>query len=199
MKKYLIGAVVGGLLIFIWQFLSFAVLNLHEPAQAYTEKQDAIMEFLATQNLQEGGYIMPNLPKTASMEEWTAMEENITGKPWASIQYHNSYSNNMTANMIRGVLTNMLLVFVFCWILGKMKALSMGSVLAVSLGVGLIVFLNGPYAGYIWYKFFDIRAHLADAIIAWGLVGLWLGFWMGRKDKVSTGTKTEKPSYEMAS
>jgi hypothetical protein len=199
MKRNLIGAVVGGLLIFIWQFLSYALLNLHEPVQAYTDKQDAIMEFLATQNLQEGGYMMPSLPKTASMEEWTAMEEKITGKPWASIQYHNSFSNNMTANMIRGFLTNVLLVFIFCWILGKMRALSMGTVLAISLGVGLIVFLNGPYTGYIWYKYFDIRAHLADALIAWGLVGLWLGFYLSRGDKATAGTKKEKPSYEVAS
>jgi sensor histidine kinase YesM len=199
MKKYAVGAVVGGLLIFIWQFLSYALLNLHEPVQAYTEKQDAIMEFLATQNLEEGGYLMPTLPKTATMEEWQAMEEKITGKPWLRLQYHKSFSNNMTPNLIRGLLTNMLIVFIFCWMLGKMKTLSMGTVLAAALGIGLIVFLNGIYTSYIWYKNFDIRAHLADAIISWGLVGLWLGFWMGRGKKASVAPKQEKPSYEMAS
>lgn len=50
-----------------------------------------------------------------------------------------------------------------------------------SLITGLIVFFNAPYMMNIWYKTFDIMAHLADAIISWGLCGLWLGWYLSRK------------------
>jgi hypothetical protein len=46
MKKEVIGAIVGGIIIFIWQFLSFALINFHLPVQQYTDKQDAILEAL---------------------------------------------------------------------------------------------------------------------------------------------------------
>ena len=55
MKKSLIGAIVGGIIIFIWQFLSWTLINLHKPAQQYTEKQEAVMAVLNS-NLEEGGY-----------------------------------------------------------------------------------------------------------------------------------------------
>jgi hypothetical protein len=61
MKKSLIGAIVGGIIIFLWQFLSWALINFHKPAQQYTAKQDAVMTILNS-NLEEGGYIMPALP-----------------------------------------------------------------------------------------------------------------------------------------
>jgi len=39
-------ALLGGLILFFYQFLSFAGANFHGNAQAYTEKQDTIMAFL---------------------------------------------------------------------------------------------------------------------------------------------------------
>ena len=45
MKKTIIGALVGAVIIFIWQFVSFAAVQLHKPAENYTDKQTAILEF----------------------------------------------------------------------------------------------------------------------------------------------------------
>jgi hypothetical protein len=36
MKKLVIGSLVGGIIIFIWQTLSWAMLNLHHASQEYT-------------------------------------------------------------------------------------------------------------------------------------------------------------------
>jgi hypothetical protein len=38
-------------------------------------------------------------------------------------------------------------------------------------------------AAHIWYPMFDIRAYLIDAVVSWGLVGIWLGWWMNRRTK----------------
>lgn len=43
MKKHLIAAIVGAMIIFFWQFLSNAALELPRPAQLYTPKQDTII------------------------------------------------------------------------------------------------------------------------------------------------------------
>jgi hypothetical protein len=79
MKRSLLGAIVGGLLIFIWQMLSWTVLDLHRPAQDYSPKQDSIMAVL-NGTLTEGGYMMPSVPKGASMDEMTKKAEAIDGQ-----------------------------------------------------------------------------------------------------------------------
>jgi hypothetical protein len=184
MKKSIIGAIVGGLLIFIWQTLSWTMLDLHRPAQDYTAKQDTIMSFLNTNLEKEGGYFMPAVPKGTSMEDATKAGEKMMGQPWASIQYHKAFDTDMNAmymNMARSLITSMVMVWLLCWILGKWGKASFGNIFLACLFIGIIVFINQPYSQYIWYKIFDVRAHLIDALASWGLCGIWLGWWIGRK------------------
>ena len=184
MKKSLIGAIVGGFLIFIWQTLSWTMLNLHQPTQGYTAKQDSIMNFLNANLDKAGGYLLPTVPAGTSMEEANKNGEKNIGKPWASIQYHKSFNltmNDMYMNMFRGLVATIFMVWLLCWIIGKWNKIGFVNVLMACLFTGLIVFINEPYNQFIWYKIFDVRAHLIDALASWGLCGIWLGWWMGRK------------------
>ncbi len=45
-QKTIIGALVGGVILFIWQFLSWTMLNLHGESQKYTAKQNEILQYL---------------------------------------------------------------------------------------------------------------------------------------------------------
>lgn len=180
MRKIIIGSIVGALLIFIWQFLSWGLLNLHEPMQRYTPKQDAVLQALLDQQLPDGGYFIPTLPQTASKDEWEAYMKNSIGKPWATVQMHRSMEDNMVLNMVRGYIINILTVALLCWILLRLTLPSRFKILLVSLAVGLIVFLNVPYTHFIWYQDFDIWASFADAIVSWGLCGMWLSWWLRR-------------------
>jgi len=184
MKKSLIGAFVGGLLIFIWQTLSWTMLDLHRPAQDYTSKQDTIMSFLNANIDKEGGYLLPTMPKGTSFEEATKKGEKMVGKPWAILQYHKSFQgsmNDMVMNMVRGFIATVVMVWMLCWIIGKWTRPSFANIFIACIFTGLIVFINEPYNTYIWYKIFDVRAHLIDSLASWGLCGIWLGWWMGRK------------------
>ncbi len=184
MKKSLIGAIVGGLLIFIWQTLSWTMLDLHRPAQDYTAKQDTIMNFLSTNLEKEGGYLLPTVPKGTSFEEANKAGEKGLGKPWAFIQYHKTFSltmNDMYMNMVRGLIASMFMVWLLCWIIGKWSKPGFVNIFMACLFTGLIIFIYEPYNTYIWYRIFDVRAHLVDALAGWGLCGVWLGFWLSRK------------------
>src|SRR5215213_4732444 len=145
MKKLLIGSIVGGLILFIWQFLSFALINFHKPAQSYTDKQDAIMSFLNSQGLKEGGYVLPSLPEGSSMDDHEKAMKAAEGKPWAMLQYHQSMKNDMVVNMIRGFVVDIVIVLLFCWIARRLNVQSFGAILTAALVTGLIVFLNAPY------------------------------------------------------
>ena len=178
--KIFIGALVGSIIIFVCQFLSWTVLDLHRPAQQYTPKQDSILSYLSTQFDSSGGYLMPALPKGASMNESNELMEKSKDKPWVQLQYHTSFNTNMGANMIKNLVTNFIMVLFFCWIISGYTANSFGKTFLASIFTGLIVFLHGAYTTHIWYQTFDLGAHFADYIISWGITGIWLGWWLNR-------------------
>ena len=72
MKKLIIGALVGGLILFFWQFLTFGPLNIHASANMHTANQDAILECLSANLSEDGTYFIPRLPVGASGEEEAA-------------------------------------------------------------------------------------------------------------------------------
>ena len=181
MKKIFIGSLVGGILIFIWQFLSWTLLDLHRPAQQYTPNQESILEYLNTQFDSSGGYYLPTMPEGASMDGQNKLMENSLGKPWVQIFYHKRLDVNMGLNMAKNLVTNIIMVMLFCWIISGYAANSFGKTFLAAIFTGLIVFLHGAYTEHIWYETFDLGAHLTDYLLSWGLVGIWLGWWLNRR------------------
>jgi hypothetical protein len=181
MKKIIAGAIVGGIIIFIWQTLSWTVLNIHYKAEQYTPKQDSILQFLSTQDLKTGQYLMPGLPPGSTMDDMNKLGAKAEGKPWAVISYHQRHEMNMGMNMLSVFAVNILIVALLCWILLKMNAPGFGTIFLSSLFVGLIVFLNSPYTYHIWYQSPNMKGELIDAVVNWGAVGLWLGWWLRKK------------------
>jgi hypothetical protein len=178
MKKLIIASLVGGIIIFIWQTLSWTVLDLHRSSQDYTPKQDSIQAFLNTQFSEDGSYMLPNYPKGTSYEEMQKTMSSREGKPWMQIQYHKSLNVNMGANIVKGLITDIIIVALLCWILMKMTEAGFGKILGACLITGIIVFLNSPFTIHIWYPKADLNAHFMDAILGFGLCGLWLGWYL---------------------
>lgn len=180
MKRTLLGAIVGGILIFAWQFLSWGIGNFHQKAEQYTPKQDSILSYLSS-NLKEGGYLLPTFAPNTSREEMEKGMEAMKGKPWATIQYHEHMDTNMAITIPRQLVVDILTVWLFIWILSKFNIRTFGNVFLASMAVGFIVFFNQPYTGNIWFRFFDIMTTFLDCMVMWALVGLWLGWLFNRK------------------
>lgn len=62
MKKLIVGALVGGIIVFIWSFLSWGLLNLHSAGQQYTPKQDSILAYLRNTVQRRRGLFYAQLP-----------------------------------------------------------------------------------------------------------------------------------------
>lgn len=180
MKKQIIATLVGGLILFIWQFLSWAAIPIHKSAYGYTANQDRIMEVL-NQNLSEAGtYMLPGVPPGTSHEQQEIAMKGSIGKPWASISYHKSLNPNMALNMSRGFAIDLVAAFLLCWLLLKFQSLNIGTAVQASVAVGVIGYLTIPYLNTIWFEGTSLE-YLIDAIVQWGLLGVWLGWWLGRK------------------
>ncbi len=179
MKKQLIASLVGGIILFVWQFLSWSMLNIHGSEMAYTANQDKILENLM-QNLEEGSYFLPNLPPGSSSAEEQAYMQNSAGKPWAIVSYHKAMNMSMGMNMFRAFAVDLVAAFLLTWLLLKFANLDLKTALLSSLAVGGISYLTIPYLNSIWFESNSI-GYLIDAAAQWGLVGVWLGWWLPRQ------------------
>jgi hypothetical protein len=180
MKKRIIASLVGGIIIFFWQFLSNAALDLHRPASQYTANQDSILNYLSTQ-LKEGKYFLPTTPAGASAEEMQQSMERSMGKPWAIIDYKESMSTNMGMNMTTGLIIDVIMVWLLISLLAKGNINTMGGILYTCVITGILSFLFFPYTNFIWYESPGIYIELLDAVACWGLCGLWLGYYLKEK------------------
>lgn len=180
MKKQLIATLVGGLILFIWQFLSWSLLPIHKDLYGYTPNHDKIMEVLNQNLSEEGTYMLPGMPPDISNEEAQTRMEASMGKPWASISYYKSMEMNMGMNMIRGFAVDLFAAFLLIWLLLKIPNLTMTTAVQASVAVGIMGYLTIPYLNSIWFGGSSL-GHLLDALVAWGITGLWLGWYLPRK------------------
>ncbi len=181
MLNKVIGAVVAGFLIMVWQTASHTFLQMHASQEQYTPNQDAILKVLSENLDKQGQYYLPNVPPGTSYEEMEKVMEQNMGKPYASIIYSPRNETDMTANILRGLGTNILLGFVLAWLMRKLKVQTFRNILTASMLVGFISFCFFPYPAFIWYEVPGIWVELSDSVAAFTLAGLWLGWWTTRK------------------
>lgn len=181
MKKILLGAVVGGIILFAWQSVSHMVLNLHEPGQQYISNQDTILKYLSEQFKNGGGYMLPRPVNAANVEEVEQFTKQLQGRPWARVIYYPAYEMNMYMSMLRGLITNIIIVFLFLTLVNRFKYKKFFSIFLSSLFVGIISFSNTFYTQHLWYPSYEIKADFIDAVVSWGICGIWLGFIMQEK------------------
>jgi len=175
MTKIALGTVLGGLILFFWQFLSWGPGNFHRSQMQYTPIQEQLLSCLESSNLPEGEYFIPNKsPKTSQEDYQKIVAEKWIGKPWARIQYHHDFQNTMPMNLFRGLVIDLLSAFLLCLVLVGDPTLNIRKVVVTSLAIGMIAYLTIPYLDSIWFKSNSLP-DLLDAVVPWLLIGLVLG------------------------
>ena len=176
MKKAIFFSLLGGLILFVWQFISFAMPNLHKSGVEYTPLQDEVLAAIESSGLQEGMYMLgqpdPELSGDASK---TAMKK-YEGKPWAILNYQAENSDKMAMNMIRGFIICIIVAAMFFWVIRQQKDPKLATRILTGLGIGLMGFLFVPYTNFIWFREPDIWGYFADGIVPWVILG-----WVGHK------------------
>ena len=180
MKKLIIGSLIGSIILFIVQFTFWAGSNLHQKSNQYTNKQDTVLQFLQ-KNLHNGTYLLPNAPPNSTNEEKMLLGENMKGKPWAIVTFHEKYSINMLANIGRSLLVDFCVLFFIMLVLINLKSNKFFLIFFVSILVGLIGFLDGIYTFHIWYPGYDIMMYFYKTLCEWAFIGIWLGFYIRKK------------------
>lgn len=172
MKRKIYFSLLGGFIIFAWQFLSFAMPNFHRSESTYTPLQDTILEQLSKMGLKEGMYMLGQADPNASRDEQRKQYDAFTDKPWGVINYHEHMSMNMVMPMIRGFLVCVVISFLLFWLFLQQKNPTYVNRILLALAVGMIGFFFHPYTHFIWYQGPGIFAYFADAIFPWIILGI---------------------------
>lgn len=177
-KKIIIAAIVGGLLLFIWQWMSWSFLNVHQSEMQHTPNQEAVLACLS-ENLTEGSYFIPNLAEGASSADKQVYMESQLGKPWAQIHFHEKLEMKMGMNMIRGLTMNIMVVAMLAWILLQFRELTFIKAIMTSFFVGVTGYGVIAYLNHVWLET-EAIGYAIDTIVQWGLCGIWLGWFLTR-------------------
>jgi hypothetical protein len=181
MKKLIIGALIGGILIFLWQMLSWTVLDLHGKEYQKASNQDEVMPFLSSHFTHDGQYYLPSLDRNATSAEHKKFVEDMKGKPWAILTYHASYEIDMLKNILMGLAAAILAAAFACWILMKNTNSSFATTFISCVLIGLAGYLFIPFANKVWFQTPGLKTNVIDTLLSWGLCGIWLGWWLNRK------------------
>ncbi len=180
MKKLLIGGFVGGLLVFIWQTISWTALPMHATEYQKAPNQDSLIQILSSQFSTDGQFMVPTADKNATAEEMELTQKNMQGKPWAVISYHSAYTTNMTNNILRGLITSIIAALFVCWVVKKQSPSNFKTTFLSTLLIGIAGYLFIPYSNQIWFETPGATSNFIDTLVAWSLCGTWLGWWLNR-------------------
>ena len=182
MKKWLVGSLVGGILLFAWQFLSWAAVGLHDKEYKYVSGQEQLISTLSSTLKEDGQYMLPQSTPGSSHEDAQKAMEQMNGKPFALVMYKSSYKADMYMPMIRSFFVDVVIVLLLIFVLGRTMNQTLGNIWMGSLAIGLIGWLWHPYTMNIWFQtpIEVVTGALMDWFVAYSLLGLWLGFWLPR-------------------
>lgn len=171
MKQKLLFSLIGAVILFVWQFLSFAMPNFHKSANRYTPLQDSILTKLSDLGLEQGMYVLGQPDPSLSHEQMEKSMKELDGKPWAVLNYQKTNNSAMAMPMVRDFLICLVIAFMLFWIFMQQNNPTLVNRLLVALFIGLIGFFFHPYTEFIWYKEPGIFAYFADGIIPWLILG----------------------------
>ena len=139
MKKWLVGSLVGAILLFAWQTVAWTVADLHSKEYKYVSAQDQIMSTLSSIIKEDGQYVMPQAaPGSTSAEKQKHMEQ-INGKPVATVIYTSSYKTDMVTPIIRSFAVDLVILILIIFLLNRMPTLTLGSAWMCTLTIGFVI------------------------------------------------------------
>lgn len=179
MKKALIGSLIGAILVFGWQAAAHMFMHHHDTSYKQVPGQDSVINSLSGIFKEDGQYLVPRANPNSSQEEMVKFDEGMKGKPWALVTYHTADNYNMGMSALRSFTTAFLSVLILILLMGKNPG-SFFTIFLKSLGIAVFVFLFVWYNSNIWLQtpWEVIRPELIDLLAAWGLCGIWLGWWL---------------------
>jgi hypothetical protein len=183
-KKLILSAVLGGVLLFVWGFISHGLLSWYESQMRTFTNQNDVESAIVAGVSGSGFYYLPNLTpeqqglpaeerkaaEAALMERW---ERGPVAVTFVRIGPGASYPTRLVIQFFIGVLASLLVA----WLLLQAGIASYGGRIAFVIGIALVAVIWGKLPDWNWYEvpMMWTLVGAVDSIIAFGLLGALLG------------------------
>ncbi len=188
--RLLVAAIVGGIVMFVWQAVAHMALPIGEMGMKTASGQDAAIATLRASATEGGGvYMLPGM----SPEQWaderakTAFQEQYKSSPYAFVVYRpegNPALADMLPNLAKQFVSDVIAAFLVAWVLA-LGAFGFGKRVLLAGALGLFAWLAISVPYWNWYLFpanFTVGA-LVEQVIGWLLAGIAIAWWLGRAER----------------
>ncbi len=181
MFKVLVAAILGGIIFFAWNSLSWIVLSWHQQTINHFEHEEVVAESLNSNIDKAGIYLIPNIDHKPDSDD---MDTTTSNSPFTFISYQpsgmvRSMEDSMKFALINSILISILIVM----LLSCTSDLGyMARVFFVTM-TGMVGALLGHVPNWIWWGF-DANytiVMIADVLIGWFLAGLIIAAFIGKE------------------
>jgi len=177
MKTLVKGAIIGGLVAFIWTNISWMVLPWHGMTLSTLQNEVPIAESLKSNVAESGLYILPwSMEHTP--EEYEKINKKMEEGPYAFMVVHpNGFKKSMPKMMFFGLFFNIVIAFILTYLLTKTQGLTyiqkVGFVKMAAVAGALVILVPNQ----IWWQFpmGYTLVTFVDTALTWGFAGLAIG------------------------
>lgn len=170
MKRVLLGALVGGTVVFAWGAVSHMVLDLGQDAVLPLPDEEKVVEALQEDVTAPGFYLFPWVDwKKATEEERKAWEERYARGPVGAIVYSPTGTKPMSfGQLVTELLSNIAAALIAAIVMARSSSGFLGRVLSVA-ALGLFAWLSISVSQWNWYGFPTafVRVEAIDQVVGW--------------------------------
>jgi hypothetical protein len=191
-KSLFLGSVFGGLILFVWTFVSWAILPFHDASLKRLADPAAVIGVLRQNTVESGIYAYPMPPElspTATSEQRKAAEEQTRKMqeqgPLVFLAYHQAGSESMQVLIVRGLALQIVNAFLATVLLLRLRGQGYFGRLGTLLIVALIVGIAGHMPQWNWWHFSTHYTVLefVDLLVSWFFAGLLIAGVTGKSSR----------------
>ena len=175
MKKIVLAALLGGLVVFVWGAFSHMALPLGEMGMSSLPNEEPVLSVLRNSVPNQGLYFFPGMEShNMSAPERAAWEAKYRTGPAGLLIYRPVGGELlMPRMMIVELLTNMLAALLAALIITRLRATYFQRVMVVG-SLGLFAWISISLSYWNWYDFpgLFVFAEGIDQVVGWLLGGL---------------------------
>lgn len=161
-KSILLGAVLGGIVLFVWSALSWMVLPWHEMTMSGFKNDKAVSDVISANAEKSGVYFSPS------------DQDRLGAGPLVYAAVRREGMTSMAKPMVVGLLVDILCAALVSWLVlqtaGKSLLAKVGFVMVLALAIGIFERISDAN----WWGFPPAYTALliADLVVGWCLAGL---------------------------
>lgn len=175
MIRVVLAAIVGGVLLFAWGFVSHMLLPFSKNAMQQLPNEATVLSSLQTSVPERGMYFFPgmDMSRQPTPEEQKAWEAKVASGPSGLLVYRPSGGTHFSAKLlISEFASNLLAALVAAIVLTGIRG-GYGARAFTVMAFGLVAWLSVSVSEWIWYGFTTpfLIADLVDQLGGWLLAG----------------------------